>query len=99
MVTACARNLSAWSKLMRVFCNIKSFLLKERALVIEDAREFWVSPPLDVNERLSSLTGLGGSAFPVFANLPISSSVNSGTSGGGEDVGSGCSGVIFLKSC
>ena len=76
--------------------------MKERALVIDEAREFWVSPPRDVNERLSSLTGLGGSAFPVSANLLISSSVNSvnsGTSGGGEGVGSGCSGVIFLKSC
>ena len=99
MVTACARNLSAWSELMRVFCNTKSFLLKERALVIEKAREFWVSPPLDVNERLSSLTGLGGSTFPVSANLLISSFVNSGISGGGEGVGSGCSGVILLKSC
>ena len=99
MVTACARNLSAWSELMRVFCNTKSFLLKERALVIDEAREFLVSPPLDVNEMLSSLSGLGGSALPVSANLLTSSSVNSGTSGGGEGVGSGCSGVIFLKSC
>ena len=98
-MTACARNLSAWSELMRVFCNTKSFLLKDRALVIDEAREFWVSPPLEVNERLSSLIGLGGSAFPVSANLLISSSVNSGTSGGGEGVGSGCSGVILLKSC
>ena len=93
MVITCARNLSAWSELMKVFCNTKSFLLKERALVIDEAREFWVSPPLDVNERLSSLTGLGGSALPVSANLLISSS------GGGEGVGSGCCGVIFLKSC
>ena len=84
---------------MRVFCNTKSFFLKDRALVIEEAREFWVSPPLDVNERLSSLTGLGGYTFPVSANLLISSSVNSGISGGGEGVASGCSGVIFLKSC
>ena len=82
-----------------MFCNTKSFLLKERALVIEEAREFWVSPPRDVNERLSSLTGLGGSVFPVSANLLISSSVNLGISGGGEGVGSDCSGVIFLKSC
>ena len=98
MVTACARNLSAWSELMRVFCDTKSFSLKERVLVIDEAREFWVSPPRDVNERLSSLIGLGGSTFPVSANLLISSSINSGTSGGGEGVGSGCSGVIFLKS-
>ena len=98
MVTAYARNLSAWSELMRVFCNTKSFLLKERALVIDEAREFWVSSPRDVNERLSSLTGLGGSVFPVSANLLISSSDNSG-SGGGEGVGSGCYGVILLKSC
>ena len=83
---------------MRVFCNTKSFLLKERALVIDEAREFWVSPPRDVNERLSSLTGLGGPVFPVSANLLISSSDNSG-SGGGEGVGSGCSGDIPLKSC
>ena len=96
MVTACARNLSAWPELMRVFCNTKSFLLKERALVIDEARELWVSPPLDVNDRFSSLTGLGGSAFPVSANPLISSSVNSGISGGGEGVGSGCSGVIPL---
>ena len=82
-----------------MFYNTKSFLLKERALVIDEAREFWISPPRDVNERLSSLTGLGGSALPVSANLLISSSVNSGTSGGGEGVGSGCSGVIVLKSC
>ena len=66
-----------------MFCNTKSFLLKERALVIDEAREFWVSLPLDVNEKLSSLTGLGGSALPVSANLLISSSVNSGNSGGG----------------
>ena len=84
---------------MRVFCNTKSFLLKESALVMDKAREFWVSPHLDVNERLSSLTGLGGSAIPVSANLLISSSVNSGISGRGEGVGSGCSGVILLKSC
>ena len=81
-----------------MFCNTKSFLLKERALVMDEAREFWVSPPRDVNERFSSLTGLGGSALPVSANLLISSSDNSG-SGGGEGVGSGCSGVILLKSC
>ena len=98
MVTACARNLSAWSELMRVFCNTKSFLLKERALVIDDAREFWVSSPRVVNERFSSLTGLGGPVFPVSANLLISSSDVSG-SGGGEGVGSGCSGDIPLKSC
>ena len=73
--------------------------MNERALVIDEAREFWVAPPLDVNERLSSLTGLGGSVFPVSANLLISSSVNSGISGGGEGVESGCSGVILLKSC
>ena len=84
---------------MRVFCNTKSYLLKERALVIDEAREFWISPPRDVKERLSSLTGLRGSVFPVSANLLISSSVNSGTSGGEEGVGSGCSGVILLKSC
>ena len=71
--------------------------MKERALVIKEAREFWVSPLLDVNERLGSLTGLGGSTFPVSANLLISSSVNSGTSGGGEGVGSGCSGVILSE--
>ena len=35
IVTACARNLSACSELIRVFCNTKSFLLKERALVME----------------------------------------------------------------
>ena len=64
---------------------------------MDEAREFWISPPLDVNERLSSLTGLGGSAFPVSANLLISSSVNSGISGGGEGVGSGCSGVILSE--
>ena len=51
---------------------------------MDEAREFWVSPPLDVNERLSSLIGLGGSAFPASANLLISSSLNSGISGGGE---------------
>ena len=72
-------------------------LLKDRALVMDEAREFWVSPPRDVNERLSSLTGLGGSAFPVSANLLISSSVNSGTSGEGEGVRSGCSGVILSE--
>ena len=66
---------------------------------MDEARDFWVSPPLDVNEGLSSLAGLGGFAFAVSANLLISSSDNSGISGGGEGVGSGCSGVIFLKSC
>ena len=64
---------------------------------MDEAREFWVSPPLDVKDRLSSLTGLGGSAFPVSANILISSSVKSGTSGGGEGVGSGCSGVILSE--
>ena len=70
---------------MRVFCNTKSFLSKERALVIDEAREFWVSPLRDVNDRLSSLTGLGGSAIPVSANLLISSSEisSSGITGGG----------------
>ena len=71
IVTTCARNLSACSKLIRVFCNTKSFLLKERALVMEDAKEFWVSPPLDVNEKFSSYAGLGGSIDPVSANLII----------------------------
>ena len=45
---------------------------------MEDAREFWVSPPLDVNEKFNSFTGLGGSTAPVSANLLISSSANSG---------------------
>ena len=80
-----------------MFCNTKSFLLKESALVMDKAREFWVSPHLDVNERLSSLAGLGGSAFPVPTNLLISSSINSGMSGVGEGVGSGCSGVILSE--
>ena len=78
MVTACARNLSACSELIRVFCNTKSFLLKEGALVMDEAREFWVFPPLDVKEKFNSFTGLGGSTDPVSANLLISSSVNSG---------------------
>ena len=64
---------------------------------MDEAREFWVSPPLYVIERLSSLTGLGGSIFPVSANLLIFSSVNSGISRGGEGVGSGCSGVILSE--
>ena len=80
-----------------MFCNTKSFLLKERALVMEEAREFWVSPSLDVKDRFNSLTELGGSAFPVSTYLLISSSVNSGISGGGEGVGSGCSGVILSE--
>ena len=64
---------------------------------MDEAREFWVSLPLDVRERFHALTGLGGSAFPVSAKLLISSSVNSGMSGGGEGVGSGCSGVILSE--
>ena len=64
---------------------------------MDEAREFWVSPPLDVRERFNSLTGLGESAIPVSANLLISSSVNSGMSGGGEGVGSGCSGAILSE--
>ena len=62
---------------------------------MEDAREFWVSPPLDVNEKFSSLGGLGGSTAPVSANLLISSPVNSGTCG--EGVGIGCSGSILSE--
>ena len=80
-----------------MFCNTKSFLLKESALVIDEAREFWVSPLLDVKDRLSSLTGHKGSAFPVSANLLITSSVITGISGGREGVGSGCSGVILSE--
>ena len=95
IVTAWARNLSACSELIRVFCNTKSFLLKERALVMENVREFWSSPPLDDNEKVKSLAGLGGSTAPVSANLLISSSVNSGTSG--ETVGIGCSGSILSE--
>ena len=64
---------------------------------MEDAREFWVSPPLDVKERFNSLTGLGGSADPVSANLLISSSVNSGGAGVGEGDGIGCSGSILSE--
>ena len=64
---------------------------------MDDAREFWVSPPLDVRERFNSLTGLGGSAFRVSANLLISCSINSGMSGGGEGVESGCSGDILSE--
>ena len=64
---------------------------------MDEAREFWVSPPLDVKDRLSSLTRLGGSAFPVSANLLISYSVNSGISGGGEGVGIGFSGPILFE--
>ena len=95
IVTAWARNLSACSELIRVFCNTKSFLLKERALVMENVREFWSSPPLDDNEKVKSFAGLGGSTAPVSANLLISSSVNSGTSG--ETVGIGCSGSILSE--
>ena len=64
---------------------------------MDEAREFWVSPPLDVKERFNSLTGLGGSADPVSANLLISSSVNFGGSALGEGVESGCSGVILFE--
>ena len=95
IVTACARNLSACSELIRVSCNTKSFLLKERALVMEDAREVWFSPPLDDNEKVKSFTGLGGSTALVSANLLIFSSVNSGTSG--EGVGIGCSDSILSE--
>ena len=70
------------------------FLLKERALVMDDAREFWFSPPLDDNEKFISFIGLGGSTAPVSVNLLISS-VNSGTSGDG--VGIGCSGSILSE--
>ena len=97
MVTACARNLSAWSELMRVFCDTKSFLLKERALVIDEAREFWVSSPLDVNEKFNSFGGLRGSTDPVSANLLTSSSVNSGGAGAGDGVGIGCSCSILSE--
>ena len=97
MVTACARNFSACSELIRVFCNTKSFLLKEKALVMEDAREFWVSPPLDVKEKFSSLGGLGGSIDPVSANPLISSSVNSWGAGARVGVGKGCSGSILSE--
>ena len=64
---------------------------------MEDAREFWVSPPLDVKERFYSLTGLGRSADPVSTNLLISSSINSGGSKLGEGVGIGCSGSILSE--
>ena len=97
IVTACTRNLSACSELIRVFCNTKSFLLKERALVMEDASEFWVSPPLDDNEKVKSFTGLGGSTAPVSANLLISSSVNSGASGERGGVGISCTGFILSE--
>ena len=86
-----------------MFCNTKSFLLKERALVMEDAREFWVSPPLDVNENFNSLGGLGGSTDPVSANLLISSSINSVGAGAGAGAGAedgvwiGCSGSILSE--
>ena len=97
IVTACARNLSACSELIRVLCNTKSFLLKERALVMEDAREFWVSPPLDDKEKFNSFTGLGGSTAPFSANLLISSSINSGGDGAEDGVGIGCSGSILSE--
>ena len=84
---------------MRVFCNTKSFLLKERALVMDEAREFWVSPPLDVKDRFSSLTGLGGSAYPVPANLLTSSSDNSSISGGGGELEAVALVSSCLKSC
>ena len=64
---------------------------------MDEAREFWVSPPLDVNERFNSFAGLGGSADPVSANLLISSSVNCGGAGGGEGVVIGCSGSILSE--
>ena len=64
---------------------------------MEDAREFWVSLPLDVKERFNSFTGLGGSADPVSANFLITSSGNSGTSGVGKGVGIGCSGPILSE--
>ena len=64
---------------------------------MDEAREFWFSPPLDVKDRFNSSTGLGEFAFPVSANLLISSFVNSGMSGGGEEVGGGCSGVILSE--
>ena len=64
---------------------------------MEDAREFWVSPPLDVNEKFNSFTGLGGSTDPVSANLLISSSVDSGWAGAGDGVGIDCSGSILSE--
>ena len=64
---------------------------------MEDAREFWVSPPLDDNEKVNSFTGLGGSTAPVSANLLISSSVYSGGAGAGDGVLIGCSGSILSE--
>ena len=66
---------------------------------MEDAREFWVSPPLDVKEEFSSLGGLGGSTDPVSADLLISSFVNSGGggAGAGEGVGIGYSSSILSE--
>ena len=64
---------------------------------MDEAREFWVSPPLDVSEKFNSLGGLGD---PVSANLLISSSVNSGRGGGaiaGDKLEIGCSDSILSE--